>query len=249
MRRIVSLAVFAVVVSVSGIWTTAVAQAVPINSPDYVWIYGQRISQTESCWGASARPVLQIKRDGVWTTVAKATMSRSAACKAKYPMRARYTFVLEDLGEKDPTGRTYTLQARTVSGINKYPFTKTVYKSKADHAADLADTFNDMLSGSSGGSPSGSSPSGSSSSSGWSGCNYNGIPMYGNVKVVSYGADVVVHQVSSFADLKVKEVTAFPSSCGEWKFVDFGEDFTVQFSNSGFGVDFDIQFVTSFPGR
>ena len=52
--------------------------------------------------------------------------------------------------------------------------------------------------------------------------------------------------VNSFPDLKVKVVDSFPDDIGEWKFVESGEDFTVQFVDSF--PDIKIKYVNSFPG-
>lgn len=45
-------------------------------------------------------------------------------------------------------------------------------------------------------------------------------------------SDLKVQVVSSFPDLKVKTVDSFPDDIGEWQFVDYGEDFTIQFVDS-----------------
>jgi hypothetical protein len=44
----------------------------------------------------------------------------------------------------------------------------------------------------------------------------------------------------------VKVVSSFPDDVGEWLFVEYGEDFTVQFVESF--PDFKIKYVNSFPG-
>ncbi|MCI6530908.1 MAG: hypothetical protein MR428_07450 [Mesosutterella sp.] len=77
-------------------------------------------------------------------------------------------------------------------------------------------------------------------------CSWNGIPLYGNVKVVDSFPDIKVKIVSSFPDLKVKEVNSFPDSCGKWRFVDSFPDFKVKFVNSF--PDIKIKYVESFPG-
>ena len=66
------------------------------------------------------------------------------------------------------------------------------------------------------------------------------IPLYGKVKVVSIGETFKIRVVSIGEDIKVitKE---FPSSCGEWQFVDIGEDFTVRFVE--IGEDFTVRFA------
>ena len=44
----------------------------------------------------------------------------------------------------------------------------------------------------------------------------------------------------------MKVVDSFPDDIGEWKFVESGEDFTVQFVDSF--PDIKIKYVNSFPG-
>jgi hypothetical protein len=75
-------------------------------------------------------------------------------------------------------------------------------------------------------------------------CTLNGIPLWGDYRVVTNFADFDVQKDASFPDLKVLE-TNFPDSCGEWREVTIGEDFTVKWVTSF--PDFSIQF-SSFPG-
>ena len=77
-------------------------------------------------------------------------------------------------------------------------------------------------------------------------CTWNGIPLYGKVKVVNSFPDILVEVVNSFPDLKVKKVNSFADSCGEWTFVESFPDFTVKFVNSF--PDIKIKYVNSFPG-
>lgn len=77
-------------------------------------------------------------------------------------------------------------------------------------------------------------------------CTYNGVPLYGRVKVVDSFEDFKVRRVTSFEDLKVKEVSSFPDSCGRWQFVNSFEDFKIRYVNSF--EDFKIKFVNSFEG-
>lgn len=88
---------------------------------------------------------------------------------------------------------------------------------------------------------------GTSSGDGWTGCHYNGIPMWGKVKIVDRFADVTVRAVDRFEDLKVQEVDRFPNSCGQWQIVDRFEDFSVKFVDRF--EDFTIRLVDRFPGR
>ncbi|MDR0368315.1 MAG: hypothetical protein LBH82_04135, partial [Bacteroidales bacterium] len=54
-------------------------------------------------------------------------------------------------------------------------------------------------------------------------CSINGKKLYGTVKVVDVQleADFIVFVVDNFADVDVKKVDYVPTSCGEWRFVDY----------------------------
>ncbi len=54
---------------------------------------------------------------------------------------------------------------------------------------------------------------------------FKNIRMAGRVKVVEH-----------FGDVKVKVVSSFPDGIGEWQFVDYGEDFTIEYVDSFPGV-------------
>lgn len=77
-------------------------------------------------------------------------------------------------------------------------------------------------------------------------CSCKNIPLYGNVKVVDSFEDFSVKVVTSFEDLSVEMVTSAPKRCGEWRFVNDHEDFSVKFVDSH--EDFSIKYVNSFPG-
>ena len=64
---------------------------------------------------------------------------------------------------------------------------------------------------------------------------YNGIRLAGKVKVVT-----------SFPDIKVKRVNAFPTDVGKWQFVTSGEDFTIQYVDAF--PDIKIKFVDALHG-
>ncbi len=65
------------------------------------------------------------------------------------------------------------------------------------------------------------------------------IKLYGKVRIVDIGETFKVRIVDISEDLKVT-VKEFSSSCGEWQFVDIGEDFSVRFVD--IGEDFTIRF-------
>jgi hypothetical protein len=79
-----------------------------------------------------------------------------------------------------------------------------------------------------------------------SSCSFNGIPLYGKVKVVNAYADIKVQVVNNYSDLDVKLVDHYADSCGKWKFVDNYPDFKVQFVDH-YG-DIKIRFVDHYPG-
>ena len=76
-------------------------------------------------------------------------------------------------------------------------------------------------------------------------CTYKGKKLYGNVRIVDCGADFDVRIVECGADLEVKVEEYSAYRCGEWHFVNAGEDFTVRFVDGC--ADFDIRFVNSAP--
>ncbi|MEM6502207.1 MAG: hypothetical protein AAF685_10255 [Cyanobacteria bacterium P01_C01_bin.89] len=77
-------------------------------------------------------------------------------------------------------------------------------------------------------------------------CKFDGISLYGDVKIVSSSGDIKVKFVSSFPDLNVKFVSSFPDSCGKWKIVDSFPDFTIEKVSSF--PDITVKEVSSFPG-
>lgn len=77
-------------------------------------------------------------------------------------------------------------------------------------------------------------------------CTYNGIKLYGKVKIVDHFPDIKVQKKDAFQDLSVQYVKAFPDACGKWQIVDSFPDFTVQFVEHF--PDITIKEVTAFPG-
>ena len=59
-------------------------------------------------------------------------------------------------------------------------------------------------------------------------------------------ADYKVRIVTSFPDLKVRKVNTDSKVCGEWRFVSYHEDFTIQFVDHH--EDFSISYTDYFPG-
>jgi len=76
-------------------------------------------------------------------------------------------------------------------------------------------------------------------------CTFKGKTLFGKVRKVTYGEDFKVKAVKSSEDLSVVETEQSPDQCGEWKFVDYGEDFKVRFVE--YGEDFSIRYTTGEP--
>ncbi|HMV45046.1 MAG TPA: hypothetical protein PK079_25125 [Leptospiraceae bacterium] len=79
-------------------------------------------------------------------------------------------------------------------------------------------------------------------------CKFNGKKLSGKVRIVQAFGDVKVRAVQAFEDIKVLNLSYASSlaSCGEWTFVQAGEDFTIQFVEAF--EDLKIRFVQAFPG-
>jgi hypothetical protein len=77
-------------------------------------------------------------------------------------------------------------------------------------------------------------------------CSCEGIPLYGNVKVVTCAPTFNVKVVDCAENMDIKVVDCCPTQCGEWRFVDCGEDFSIRFVDCG--EDFSIRFVDCAPG-
>ena len=75
---------------------------------------------------------------------------------------------------------------------------------------------------------------------------FNGIRLWGKVRVVTSFPDIKVQVVDAFPDLKVQRVSSFPDALGKWQFVTSGEDFTIQYVDAF--PDIKIKFVSAFPG-
>lgn len=80
-------------------------------------------------------------------------------------------------------------------------------------------------------------------------CKLKGKKLYGLVRIVQYvsPADFAVRTVNIGADLRVETVSHNPFKCGQWRIVQAGEDFTIQFVQAG--EDFTIEFDSMTPGR
>ncbi len=72
-------------------------------------------------------------------------------------------------------------------------------------------------------------------------CTFNGIPLYGKVKIVDIGETFKVRIVDIGEDIKICESNFNETTCGNWQFVTIGEDFSIRFVT--IGEDFTIRFV------
>ncbi|EJP16949.1 hypothetical protein LEP1GSC037_2109 [Leptospira interrogans str. 2006001854] len=79
-----------------------------------------------------------------------------------------------------------------------------------------------------------------------SSCTFNGVKLYGKVRVVNIGEDFRVTVVRNGEDLKVETGMINPDSCGRWQFVNIGEDFKIRYVD--LDADFTIRLVTNGAG-
>ncbi len=77
-------------------------------------------------------------------------------------------------------------------------------------------------------------------------CTFNGIPLYGRVKIVEEFPTFLISINDSFPNLNVRIVDGFANECGEWQIVDDFPDFTIRIVE-GFS-DFSIKYVDVWPG-
>lgn len=70
--------------------------------------------------------------------------------------------------------------------------------------------------------------------------------MFGRIQYVTSFEDYTVRVVDTFADLRVQEVPRLADSPGKWEVVDFLPDIRIKFVNKG--EDFTIEFVDELPG-
>ena len=77
------------------------------------------------------------------------------------------------------------------------------------------------------------------------GCYFNGIALWGDVKVVEHFQDIDVKVVEHFPELKVKWVEHFADECGLWREVEHFEDFTIRYVEHF--PEFEIKLVEHFP--
>ena len=75
-----------------------------------------------------------------------------------------------------------------------------------------------------------------------------GIKLCGKVRVVEHNADFKVTLVNSNPDLRVEKVDRYPYKIGEWQFVDYNSDFTIEYVNDFNYYDLSIEFVNNYPG-
>lgn len=76
-------------------------------------------------------------------------------------------------------------------------------------------------------------------------CTFRGKKLFGTVRAVqAFGMFKV--RISQTPNLRVETVKHNPFRCGEWRMVQAGEDFTIEFVQAG--EDFTIEFVNMSPG-
>ena len=77
-------------------------------------------------------------------------------------------------------------------------------------------------------------------------CTFKGIPLHGKIKIVNCCADFKVEIVNCCADIDVEVVNCCGDRCGQWQFVNSGEDFTIEIVNCC--GDFKARFVNCCAG-
>ena len=72
-------------------------------------------------------------------------------------------------------------------------------------------------------------------------CTYKGKKLYGKVRVVESSPDFRVKVVNSSENISIQKTDHTPTRCGEWNFVENGEDFKIQFVTNS--EDFTIRYT------
>jgi hypothetical protein len=240
-----------------------------ISAGTQVWVLGSRVSSYE-CAKTPTNATLSIQSSDGWVDVARAIVSIDPilCSTAASPYVLKYQFILKIEGQKDfPIPGTHA--KLLVFQITKDDRTSrraiaAVYSDTSDWSGDEVDgklpgtSLSDetdqqvltlasinqiprLIKPSASVVAKGSRPKPAPRSvRGWNGCAFNGVPMFGRVKVVSAGAQFQVRVVKSNAVLKVKGVNTRPQACGEWQFVSTGALFSVQVVRAG--GDFTVSF-------
>jgi len=76
-------------------------------------------------------------------------------------------------------------------------------------------------------------------------CTYDGLKLYGKVKIVEYEYDLTIEVVEYNSDIDVKIVEYFPEDCCEWKLVEYFPDLKVKIVKHN--ADLRVRFVEKFP--
>ena len=140
----------------AGILALSVAAAGPVGAVDMdddtrVWVKGETYRQTaEGCASKGVKsPLLQFRVDGKWITVARGKLVPVKRCAGSKEFRyaVTFTFTVRHVGVPIPGERETLLEVRHTWNANgkawKDTFSKYVYRSSADHEADLLDCLFD----------------------------------------------------------------------------------------------------------
>lgn len=251
----------------SGVKTSAVAWS-QLTASTQVWILGSQIHAYE-CLTKPTKATLFLQAPTGWveaaSTVAALDPKLCPNGSARYA--AKYEFILRVEGQQDFPGThaklliyqiAYT-QGSSHSGASaiydgsdeisedqldgKLPGTSS--SEESDQPVQIVISSKPVQSRSSS-SPLASATSSPRVSAGWNGCSFNGVPMFGRVKVVSVGARFKIRIVGGKAALRVKGVPKLAKKCGEWQFVSATPAFTVQIVRAG--EDFTVSLGTGHPG-
>lgn len=224
-----------------------------------VWVLGSKVRVFE-CVKAPTLSTLALKSSAGWIDVVRSAsaIDRKFCPTGSAPFAVKYEFKLTINGQQDfPGTHAKLLNYRITGSQGSFQYGAAVYSDTNGFDEDQADgnlpgaNQNDESDQPSptlaatiqiqpkSAAPSATPlPSDSASPESGKGCSYDGIAMYGRVRVVSAGARFKIRIVRSNAMLQVKSVARQPANCGEWQFVSSKPNFTVQIVLSG--EDFTI---------
>jgi hypothetical protein len=240
-----------------------------------VWILGNQV-RTFECLARPTQSTFSLQFNNSWVEVARAraAIDPKLCTSSAAPYAAKYQFTLNFEGQQDfpiPGGTNAKLLRFQIAYNNISPSSgiAAVYSSASELGADEIDgklpgaTVNDegdqaaqiSITPKAAKSPVSLRPSvtaqtfatvAAQATAGWNGCSFNGVPLFGRVKYVAFGAQFKIRLASANAALKVKAVTHPAKTCGEWQFVQANPTFTVQIVKSG--EDFTVSLGAARPG-
>lgn len=245
-----------------------------LTSDTQNWILGSQVRAYE-CYARPTRASLSLKTSAGWIEVARtnAVLDPTLCANPAFPYAAKYRFVLNIDGQQDfPTSQAKLLVFQVTTSQGSRQHVSAVYQDSEQMSEDQVDgklpgngsSEESDQQAQTDNMPKPTQPkisvsplptvssrpltgaATSSAPSGWGGCSFNGVPMFGRVKVVSVGGTFKIRFVRGNADLKVKAVGRASKKCGEWQFVSSSPAFTVSPVQSG--EDFTVSLGATHPG-